>query len=112
MLVYLDLCAEKLRLMNEKMIPRKDKEYDYNDELLLIFHGDYGNMQLFLKNIRGLSGAAIVRRVIAAIDQKMIYADDAKTPLYKALKALGYPVTSLQNWNRALYSKKRVPLIE
>ncbi len=112
MLVYLDLCAEKLRLMNEKMIPRKDKEYDYNDELLRIFHGDYGNMQKFLKNIQGLSGAAIVHRVIAAIDQKMIYADDSQTPLYNALKALGYPVASLQNWNKAFYSKKRVLFVE
>jgi hypothetical protein len=69
-------------------------------------------MQKFLKNIQGLSGAAIVHRVIAAIDQKMIYADDSQTPLYNALKALGYPVASLQNWNKAFYSKKRVLFVE
>ena len=112
MLVYLDLCAEKIRLMSDKMIPQKRIDYESNEELLRIFHGNESNMQKFLKNIQGLSGAAIVHRVIAVFEQNMIYADDAQTPLYNALKALGYPVTSLQNWNRALCGKKRVPLIE
>ncbi len=112
MLTYMDLCADRVKLLNDKMLSRMDVEYKYNPELLRIFHDNKSNMQLFLKNIQGLRGADIVHRVTAAIDQKMIYADDAKTPLYKALKALGYLVTSLQNWNRALYSKKRVPLIE
>ena len=112
MLVYLDLCAEKVRLMCDKMIPLEKIEYESNEELLRIFLGDKSKMQKFLKNIQGLSGAAIVHRVKAAIEQNMIYADDAQTPLYNALKALGYPVTSLQNWNKAFCSKKRVSLIE
>ena len=112
MLIYLDLCADKIKLMSDKMIPQKKTEYESNEELLRIFHGDESNMQKFLKNIQGLSGAAIVHRVKAAIEQNMIYADDAQTPMYNALKALGYPVTSLQNWNKAFCSKKRVSLIE
>ena len=111
MLIYLDLCADKIKLMSDKMIPQKKTEYESNEELLRIFHGDESNMQKFLKNIQGLSGAAIVHRVKAAIEQNMIYADDAQTPMYNALKALGYPVTSLQNWNKAFCSKKRVSLI-
>ena len=92
------------------MIPQQKTEYESNEELLRIFLGDKSKMQKFLKNIQGLSGAAIVHRVKAAIEQNMIYADDAQTPLYNALKALGYPVTSLQNWNKAFYSKKKSPV--
>ena len=110
MLVYLDLCAEKARLMSDNMIPQQKTEYESNEELLRIFLGDKSKMQKFLKNIQDLSGAAIVHRVKAAIEQNMIYADDAQTPLYNALKALGYPVTSLQNWNKAFYSKKKSPV--
>ena len=110
MLVYLDLCAEKARLMSDNMIPQQKTEYESNEELLRIFLGDKSKMQKFLKNIQGLSGAAIVHRVKVAIEQNMIYADDAQTPLYNALKALGYPVTSLQNWNKAFYSKKKSPV--
>ena len=112
MLAYLDLCAEKVRLMNGKKIPRERKEYQSNEELDRIFHYNKRNIQKFLKNIQGLSGAAIVHRVKAAIEQNMLYVDDAQTPLYNALRELGYSVTSVQNWNSAMYSKKRVPLIE
>lgn len=112
MLAYLDLCAEKVRLMSDKMIPQEKIEYESNEELLRIFHGDKSKMQLFLKNIQGLKGAAIVYQVKAVIELKMIYPEDAKTPMYNALKALGYPVASLQNWIRAFCSKNRVPFIE
>ncbi len=107
MLIYLDLCADKIKLMSDKMIPQKKTEYESNEELLRIFHGDESNMQKFLRNIQGLSGAAIVHRVKAAIEQNMIYAYDARTPMYNALKALGYTVNSLQNWIKAFYSKKK-----
>ena len=112
MLTYLDMCAERVKLLNDKMISRKDKEYDYNDELLRIFHGDFSIMQKFLKNIQGLSGAAIVRKVKYAIEQGMINVEDSQMPLYKALKELGYPVTTPQNWSSAFSTKKSSPLIE
>ena len=111
MLAYLDLCAEKIKLMSNKMILQKDKEYDYNEELLRIFHGDYGNMQRFLKNIQGLSGTAIVYRVKTAIELNMIFEDDSQTPLYNALKELGYNVTSVQNWSGAHAGNKKAPLL-
>jgi hypothetical protein len=82
MLTYMDLCADRVKLLKDKMLSRMDVEYKYNPELLRIFHDNKSNMQLFLKNIQGLRGADIVHRVATAIDQKMIYADDAKTPLY------------------------------
>ena len=111
MLVYLDLCAEKVRLMSDKMIFQKKIEYESNEELLRIFHGNKSNMQKFLKNIQGLSGTAIVHRVKAAIELQMIYEEESQTPLYNALKKLGYNVTTLQNWSDAYNSKKKVFLI-
>ena len=111
MLTYLDLCADRIKLMSNKMIPQKKIEYEGNEKLLRIFHGDKNNMQRFLKNIQGLSGAAIVHRVKAVIELQMIYEEDSQTPLYKALKELGYKVTTLQNWSDAFNSKKKVFLV-
>ena len=58
--------------MSDNMIPQQKTEYESNEELLRIFLGDKSKMQKFLKNIQGLSGAVIVHRVKAAIEQNMI----------------------------------------
>lgn len=111
-LVYLDLCAEKIRLMNDKKIPRERKEYHSNEALERIFHFNKRKIQLFLRNIQGLRGAAIVHKVKTAIKEGMIFEEDSQMPLYKALKELGYPVTTPQNWSSAFSTKKSSPLIE
>ena len=59
-------------------------------------------------------GDKVARQIILDLKGKLVSNNTNtvnNTELIEALKALGYPVTSLQNWNKAFCSKKRVSLI-